>query len=90
MTCCGKKRAAFHETPPTRRSIEPVEKASIVPKPTQVDFEYLGGTVMTVVGPVTGKSYRFVGYGARVKVDPRDRLSLSSVPNLRPVKNGNG
>ena len=45
---------------------------------------------MTVVGPVTGKSYRFVGYGARVKVDPRDRLSLSSVPNLRPVKNGRG
>ena len=45
--------------------------------------EYAGRTAMTVVGPVTGTSYRFAFTGARVAVDLRDRPSLLRVPGLR-------
>jgi hypothetical protein len=48
-----------------------------------VFFEYLGNTGMTVVGPVTGKRYRFDRPGARVEVDLHDRQSLARVPGLR-------
>jgi len=41
---------------------------------------------MTVLGPVSGRRYRFVGHGARLAVDPRDRLSLAAVPGLREVR----
>jgi hypothetical protein len=39
-----------------------------------------------VIGQGTGFQYRFVGYGARLDVDPRDRLSLAAVPSLREVR----
>lgn len=48
-----------------------------------VCFEYIGKTGLTVLGPVSGERYRFDGPGARVVVDPRDRPSLTIVPNLR-------
>jgi hypothetical protein len=49
-------------------------------------FEYRGGRVLTVVGQGTGYQYRFVGFGARVSVDARDRASLAAVPYLRQVR----
>lgn len=49
----------------------------------RVIFEYVGDTGMTVVGPVTGKRYRFDRPGARVEVDLRDRRPLTGVPRLR-------
>lgn len=49
----------------------------------RVIFEYVGDTGMTVVGPVTGKRYRFDRPGARVEVDLRDRRPLTAVPRLR-------
>jgi hypothetical protein len=48
-------------------------------------FEYLGGSVLTVIGQATGLQYRFVGHGARARVDPRDRPSLAAVPQLREL-----
>jgi hypothetical protein len=54
--------------------------------PASFEFEYLGGATMTVLGPVSGRRYRFVGHGARLAVDPRDRLSLAAVPGLREVR----
>jgi hypothetical protein len=48
-------------------------------------FEYQGRTALTVVGPVTGQTYRFQAAGARLAVDLRDRPGLSAVPNLREV-----
>jgi hypothetical protein len=48
-------------------------------------FEYRGGRSLTVIGKGTGYQYRFVGYGARLGVDPRDRASLAAVPGLREV-----
>ena len=48
-----------------------------------MNFEYVGATALTVIGPITNKRYRFVGRGARVAVDGRDAPSLGAVPNLR-------
>jgi hypothetical protein len=52
---------------------------------TTVLFEYVGYTSLLITGPATRKSYRFDQPGARVLVDGRDRLSLSTVPVLRVV-----
>lgn len=60
--------------------------ASMAAPPASFEFEYLGGTTMTVLGPLSGRHYRFVGHGARLAVDPRDRLSLAAVPGLREVR----
>jgi hypothetical protein len=38
---------------------------------------------MTVIGPVTGRRYRFDQPGAKVSIDPRDAPALSAVPHLR-------
>jgi hypothetical protein len=42
--------------------------------------------VLTVIGQGTGLQYRFVGFGARVFVDARDRASLAAAPHLREVR----
>lgn len=90
MSCCGKQRGQFHGIVQTGRAFEPAPGASPQPRPTRyavVYFEYLGKTGLTVLGPITGKRYRFDGPAARVAVDLRDRLSLAAVPNLRQVSN---
>lgn len=46
-------------------------------------FQYIGGTGLTVQGPVTRKLYRFAAPGAVVAVDARDAPSLARVPQLR-------
>lgn len=53
--------------------------------PTAV-FEYAGATALTLVSPVTRKSYRFEHPGAQVAVDVRDRSWVAFVPNLKPVR----
>ena len=87
MSCCGKSRAAAvaairaaAESSGTRHSGVGAMNAT-----RGTHFEYRGGSSITVVGQVTGYQYRFVGYGARLVVDPRDYASLASVPHLREV-----
>ncbi len=53
---------------------------------TTVNFEYVGKTGLMVVGPISGKRYRFNYTGAIVAVDARDAPSLIAVPNLRSIK----
>ena len=48
-------------------------------------LEYIGDTSLTAIGLMTGRRYHFVGPGARIVIDPRDRPSLVSVPRLRQV-----
>lgn len=48
-----------------------------------VTFEYEGAAAMTVVSPLTQRSYRFAHPGARIAVDPRDTPWLTFTPNLR-------
>jgi hypothetical protein len=50
-----------------------------------VEFEYLGDRTLIVMGQGTRQQYRFVGRGARLLADPRDRVSLSMVPGLREM-----
>jgi hypothetical protein len=50
--------------------------------PQAVHFKYLGASAITVIGPVSGRAYRFFGAGARAAVDPRDAPSLATVPHL--------
>jgi hypothetical protein len=46
-------------------------------------FEYVGATALTVIGPASGLRYRFDRPGARLAIDPRDRIALEAVPLLR-------
>jgi len=46
-------------------------------------FEYVGHGALSVIGGATGRRYEFVGGGAQVRVDPRDRASLMQVSRLR-------
>ncbi len=49
-------------------------------------FEYVGSTSLTVIGPVSGRTYRFARPLARQLVDPRDRAALAAMPQLRPLQ----
>ncbi|HYV46526.1 MAG TPA: hypothetical protein VFA20_16790 [Myxococcaceae bacterium] len=47
-----------------------------------VSFRYTGAAAFTVVGPITGRRYRFIAPGAVLEVDSRDAPSLATVPRL--------
>lgn len=81
MSCCGKKRATAVAVTVERNSFAAPAGAALR---GQV-FEYMGGSVLTVTGQGTGLQYRFVGHGARVSVDARDRASLARLPQLREI-----
>ena len=80
MGCCGRFRQRIGSVGPARPSngAHPARRFSVT-------FEYTGSTGMTVVGPVSGRRYRFDGPGARVVIDLRDRPGLARVPTLREV-----
>ena len=46
-------------------------------------FEYVGATALMVVGPATGRCYRFERPGATVAVDLLDRATLAGIHSLR-------
>lgn len=77
MSCCGRRRLA-RSTPPAR-----AEAPTPRPAAPEVAFRYAGTTAITVVGPATGRVYRFGGPGAVVAVDARDALGVAAVPVLR-------
>lgn len=83
MGCCGKNRLArLVEARPDEKN-GPV-RAMLTPRtPSAQYFEYVGKTGLTVLGPVTGRRYRFPGPGALLAVDGRDGPALAGVPNLR-------
>jgi hypothetical protein len=55
------------------------------PRRATVNFQYIGNTGLTVIGPVTGIQYRFQGSGATLPIDARDQRAVATVPNLRRV-----
>lgn len=88
MPCCGEKRAQARQTTQARQVPEATQSPSSQRRPerkTQVYFQYLGKTGLTVVAR-TGKSYRFDNPGAVVAADLRDLRSLAAVPTLRQVR----
>jgi len=75
----------------SRGSSNPATVSPIPPaRQSRVFFEYTGRTGLTVIGPVTGRQYRFGRPGARLEVDLKDRRSLAAVPNLRQITLGLG
>ena len=84
MCNCGPRRlhaARQHPRMPADApdGMPPVSSAARV-KPL---VEYVGATALTVIGLASGLRYRFDRPGARLAVDPRDRLALEAVPLLR-------
>jgi hypothetical protein len=84
MSCCGKSRAIAggQAASPDRAA----RRTFLAPATPGVSFEYVGARGLTVIGQETGYQYRFIGYGSRVAIDPRDRTSLAAVPSLREVR----
>jgi len=89
--CCGRPRPAISTG--SRRFVKPsaLNRRASAPPPARSGlalpisvFEYVGVTPLTVVSPITGKTYRFDRPGARVEVDARDRSWVAFVPNLVP------
>jgi hypothetical protein len=62
-----------------------VSPAAVLQRHAGVMFEYQGPAAMTVVSPLTGRTYRFVHPGARIAVDPRDTPWLTFTPDLARV-----
>jgi hypothetical protein len=85
MSCCGKHRAAGGSVPPRLPTATTTSSTVRLARQTSVFFEYVGRTGLTVVGPVSGRRYRFDAPGSRVPVDPADKPSLAAVPALRQV-----
>jgi len=82
MSCCGRIRAIVAQIP----DVGPAELPSPAHRPSDILFEYVGRTSLTVRGPVTGTVYRFQRKGSRVSVRTRDALAIAAVPNLRRVR----
>lgn len=79
--CCGNQREQISSQ--AHRA-----NGAMVPPPVRrhhrgVTFEYEGPHAMTVVSPLTQRSYRFAHPGARLAVDPHDTTWLTFTPNLR-------
>lgn len=89
MSCCGKMRLS--KTPPgSHASVAQAAGPVQASRQSRVFFEYLGRTALTVVGPVSGRRYRFDRPGARLEVDLKDRRSLAALPLLRQMAPGAG
>ena len=79
--CCGKGREQLRRTSPQAQEF----RTGSGPVPV-VCFEYVGNSALTVLGPVTGRRYRFDRPGDRVLVDLRDTPSVAAVPHLREIR----
>jgi hypothetical protein len=71
--------SAAHSTPAPARNVA----TTTIERPAAVEFEYVGRTALTVLGPFTGMKYRFDHTGARLRIDGRDADSLAAIPALR-------
>ena len=81
MSCCGDKRAALRQEFPAGGRGESRFWIS-----GDIEFEYSGPGQLTVLGPITGTTYRFASPGARVRVNGSDAPSFISIPRLKAVR----
>jgi hypothetical protein len=81
--CCGRSRAKIRAAMTPNARAEAYRPAS--PPTGTVSFINVGARAATVVGPVSGREYRFDRPGAVVAVDARDRVLLASLRQLRQI-----
>lgn len=84
MSCCGRTTRFPLSAPNPAAPLHGNRSRRDLPQGA-TSFEYVGKTAFTVVGPATGRAYRFDRTGARLVVDPRDVARLRAVPKLRRV-----
>lgn len=84
MGCCGQQRQQVHRQAPIDRVVGAPSKSAAITIPDAY-FQYLGDRGLTVIGPISGKQYRFGYPGAVMAVDPRDRRSLLAIDHLKQV-----
>ena len=92
MACCGQKRSQITtqamQATQVRRHTSPVRQPSVRPQVVArqaVSFQYVGASVLTTTGAISGRFYRFGQPGAVLEVDSRDASSLATIPNLRKL-----
>jgi len=81
MSCCGSPRSSMR----TQVS-SGVSGATRHWAATDTVLEYTGNGQLTVIGPLTGTTYRFAGPHSQMQVRGADVPSLVSVPGLRAVR----
>ena len=84
MGCCGQQRQQVHREASIDRAAGTKSKSAPITLPDAY-FQYQGERGLTVIGPVSGKRYRFGYAGAVMAVDPRDRRSLTAIHHLKQV-----
>ncbi len=86
MSCCGQSRQRLWELDSHRQTLgsSPAQKGK--PPGSLVYFEYVGKTGLTVIGPITGKRYRFPKPGAKIAVDSNDAPLLTTIPRLMQTR----
>ncbi len=84
MTCCGKKRQTAMPRPATPFAERTQSDFQQLQRNSRLGlfFKYIGNKGITVVGPISGRTYQFNGFGSTSVVDPRDAPSIAAVPHL--------
>jgi hypothetical protein len=79
MSCCGKEREALgYEFASASAGVRTYFADA-------VEFEYVGQGELTVIGPLTGTTYRFSADRRRQRVEGHDAPSLAYVPGLKAI-----
>lgn len=84
--CCGNNRGQLGGNWSSTRPSAPKPPGPNRIGSSMVYFRYTGRTGLLVKGGRTGKRYRFDHPGAVLPVEPGDRRSLLTVPQLRQVR----
>ena len=84
MSCCGGNRSRGSVALPHAGNAAAGPPPGA--RPTLAVFRYEGAKTLVVTGGATGTRYTFVGPGAEVAVDIRDRPSVRQVPRLRELR----
>jgi len=82
--CCGREmNQAVSSHNSLRVPVRPSLTKASPYRAVQAKFEYAGKTALTVVSPLSGKTYRFPQPGTQVSVDDRDRQWIAFIPHLK-------
>jgi hypothetical protein len=84
MCNCGKKRTGYSQQTHAG-SVNTQQRTTVQDPAGYTSFEYVGKTALTIIGNVTGKSYRFNYPGNTQNIDHRDTQGMMAIPVLKRV-----